>query len=154
MQKCRTLLSNGKTRAVSTTIRAFRTELKMNGISIRLLLQLCSSPPSSPTPCPPHPPRSPYPAPLLPPPPPLPFHLLLLLPLFPPPRVVCFASLGLLVRKVRDSHVLSIVSTLSKNIFLDKEELRDISGIGERKKRMCVLSVCMRVHRFVVCLQK
>ena len=34
--------------------------------------------------------------------------------------------------------MLSIVSTLSKNIFLDKEELRDISGIGERKKEMCV----------------
>ena len=50
--------------------------------------------------------------------------------------------------------MLSIVSTLSKNIFLDKEELRDISGIGERKKGMCVLSVCMRGHRFVVCLQK
>ena len=43
---------------------------------------------------------------------------------------MCCTSLGLLVRKVRDSHVLSIVSTLSKNIFLDKEELRDISGIG------------------------
>jgi cullin-associated NEDD8-dissociated protein 1 len=38
--------------------------------------------------------------------------------------------LGLLVRKVRDSHVSSIVSTLSSNIFSDKEGLRDVSGIG------------------------
>ena len=60
---------------------------------------------------------------------------------------MCYTSLGLLVRKVRDSHVLSIVSTLSKNIFLDKEELRDISGIGERKGRMCMHAfVCLCVH--------
>ena len=44
--------------------------------------------------------------------------------------------------------MLSIVSTLSKNIFLDKEELRDISGIGEMRSRESV-SVCVYVHVFV-----
>ena len=52
--------------------------------------------------------------------------------------------------------MLSIVSTLSKNIFLDKEELRDISGIGERKGRMCMhacmrLCVCVYIPKSIVC---
>ena len=47
--------------------------------------------------------------------------------------------------------MLSIVSTLSKNIFLDKEELRDISGIGERNACMH-LCVCMYIPKSIVCL--
>lgn len=116
MQRCRTLLLNGKAKAVGHAVRVYKAYID-NGISTRLLPQLLYSPLLS-------------------------FSLLILPnPLSSPPHcpcVPCCASLGLLVRKVRDSHVLSIVSTLSKNIFLDKEELRDISGIGERQQGMCV----------------
>lgn len=40
-------------------------------------------------------------------------------------------SLAPLVRKIRDTHIETIVNTLATNMFSDSERLRDISSVGE-----------------------
>lgn len=38
------------------------------------------------------------------------------------------------MRKIRDTHIETIVNTLATNMFSDSERLRDISSVGEYDK--------------------
>ena len=46
-------------------------------------------------------------------------------------KVVCRCSLGPLVNKVKEFQVETVVDTLCGNMLSEKEQLRDISSIGE-----------------------